>query len=43
MIFSKNDNNSSEVIAVWDIDSIILDRFDEIDKENISFIIENYL
>ena len=42
-IFSKNDNNSSEVIAVWDIDSIILDRFDEIDKENISFIIENYL
>ncbi len=40
-IFSKE--TEGEVIAVWDIDSIYLDRFDEIDVENISFIVENYL
>ena len=40
-IFSKE--NVEEVIAVWDIDSTILDRFDDIDETNISFIVENYL
>lgn len=35
--------NIEEVIAVWDIDSVIVDRFDDIDVTNISFIVENYL
>ncbi len=39
-IFSKDND---EVIAVWDIDSIALNRFDEFDEENIVFIIDNYL
>lgn len=40
-VFSKE--NKDEVIAVWDIDSVILDRFDDVDVENISFIVENFL
>jgi GAF domain-containing protein len=40
-IFSKKNND--EVIAVWDIDSIVLNRFDVVDQENIMFIINNYL
>jgi len=40
-VFSQE--NKDEVIAVWDIDSIYLDRFDDIDISNISFIVEKYL
>jgi GAF domain-containing protein len=35
----KND----KVIAVWDIDSIILDRFDEVDENNLEYLIKNFI
>ncbi len=31
------------VIAVWDIDSINLDRFDEVDQTNLEYLIKNFL
>ena len=35
--------NDGEVLSVWDIDSVKLDRFDEIDNINLEYLIKNFL
>ena len=34
---------NGEVLSVWDIDSIKLDRFDEVDRINLEYLINNFL
>lgn len=40
-VYSKE--NREEVIAVWDIDSVVFNRFDDLDSDYISYIIEHYV
>jgi L-methionine (R)-S-oxide reductase len=34
---------NGEVLSVWDIDSVKLDRFDDIDRINLEYLIKNFL